>query len=433
MKRNYIFFKALAAFFLVNFTALDAQLTIITSGSLEPGGVSNNGVVAIQTSGGIAYKWDVNGGLVQIGAITAGSGAGRSGISYDGRKISSTMTNQATAMNEISLYDIPSSTWTNLGSLGSSSGGNTGSAWGISGNGNVVMGLGWISAGTAHAVKWQSGTMTDLGSIVAGRSSRANGASFDGSVIVGWQDDANGSRRGAKWVNGVESYITDNSGNLVGEASAASSDGNTIIGQGLPNPYVWNASTGLTYITHPNAGSFFRGGATGVSADGNTVIGYYRNFPGPPTTGEGFIWTPAGGRVELNAYAASLGINTLNVKMSLPTAISPDGKKIAGMGVNTSNNSLVVFYLDLTTYLSTQEGVRQNTDVSIYPNPVKDILYIKGTGKIEKAGIYNMVGQKIRSFDTVKDQLDVSFLPKGNYILEFSVRGKAQSLKFIKQ
>ncbi|UOU96801.1 T9SS type A sorting domain-containing protein [Chryseobacterium daecheongense] len=432
MKRNYNFFKALAAFFLVNSMALRAQLTIITSGGLEPGGVSNNGVVSIQTVGGTAYKWDVSGGLVQIGAITVGSGAGRSGISYDGKKISSTMTNQTTAMNEISLYDIPSSTWTNLGSLGSSSGSSTGSAWGISGNGNVVVGLGWISAGTAHAVKWQSGSMMDLGSIVSGRSSRANGANFDGSVIVGWQDEANGTRRGAKWVDGVESYITDNNGNLVGEASAVSADGNTIIGQAIPNPYVWNNTTGLTYITHPNAGSFFRGGATGVSSDGNTVIGYYRNFPGPTATGEGFIWTPTGGRVNLNTYATNLGINLQGVNLSLPLAISPDGRKIAGIGLDASNNVLT-FYLDVTAYLSTNESSSPNNGVSIYPNPVKDVLYIKGTGKIEKAEVYNMVGQKIRSFDTVKDQLDVSFLPKGNYILEFSVKGgKAQNLKFIK-
>lgn len=435
MKRNYTFLKVLAAVYLVfNSITTDAQLTIIASGGYEPGGITNSGVVAMNTPAGTYFKWTASGGMVQIGALSTGSFAGKTVMSHDGAKISAVMTNPGTGNTEMSLYNVSAGTWTNLGNIGSFSGTNASSTWGISGDGNVVVGLGWISAGTAHAVKWDStGGMVDLGSIVVGRSSRANATNGNGSVIVGWQDEANGTRRGAKWADGVETFILDNTGNMVGEASAVSADGNTIIGQAIPNPYVWNSTTGLTYITHPNAGSFFRGGATAVSADGNTVIGYYRNFPGPTATGEGFIWTPTGGRINLNAYATSLGINTLGVNMSLPLAISPDGKKIAGIGLDAAN-AVVTFYLDVTNYLSTNDNIKQNSSLSIYPNPVKDLLHIKGAEKIESAEIYNMVGQKIRAFDRVNDRIDVSFLVKGNYILELSVKGgKTQSLKFIKQ
>src|SRR5690606_37043817 len=99
--------------------------------------------------------------------------------------------------------------------------------------------------------------------------------------------------------------------------------------------------------------------------------------------------------------------NTLGVTMSLPLAISPDGKKIAGIGLDSSN-AIVTFYLDLTAYLSTNDEVRSNNTITIYPNPVKDILYIKGAGKIEKAEIYNMVGQKVRAFNTGEDNINVS-------------------------
>jgi Predicted integral membrane proteins containing uncharacterized repeats len=436
MKRNYRFLKTIAAaFFGISSIAVNAQLTIIANSSYETGGITNSGVVVMNTSGGTYHTWSQANGIAQIGALSGGSFSGKSTISNDGTRISAVMTNTTSGNTEIALYNVPTTTWTNLGSLGAASGNSASSTWGMSGDGNTIVGLGWISAGTAHAVKWTSaGGVVDLGSIVAGRSSRANAVNNDGSVIVGWQDEDSGGRRGAKWVDGVETFILDNTGNTVGEASGVSADGKTIIGQGIPNPYVWNEVSGLTDITHPNAGPFFRGGATAVSADGNTVIGYYRGFPAPPMSGEGFIWTPAGGRVNLNTYATTLGINTLGVTMSLPLAISPDGKKIAGIGVDSSN-AVVTFYLDLTAYLSTNEGIRQSNTVTIYPNPVKDILYIKGAGKIEKAEIYNMVGQKVRSFNSGEEKIDVSSLSKGNYILEYVVKGESasQSFKFIKQ
>lgn len=128
-------------------------------------------------------------------------------------------------------------------------------------DGNTIVGLGWLTAGSAHAVKWDAvNGVTDLGSIIAGRSSRANAVNTDGTVIVGWQDEDNGTRSGAKWVNGAESFITDGNGDNVGEAGGVSADGNTIIGAAMPNPYVWSATAGLVYITHPNSSAFFRGG-----------------------------------------------------------------------------------------------------------------------------------------------------------------------------
>ena len=228
-------------------------------------------------------------------------------------------------------------------------------------------------------------------------------------------------------------FITDNNGNNVGEAGGISADGNTIIGSANPNPYVWNTVSGLTYITHPNASFSFKGGATGISADGKKVIGYYRAFGAPPMSGEGFIWTSATGRINLNDYAASLGIATNGVTMGLPLAISQDGKKIAGSGTNASGQ-MIAFYLDTSEFLSVNDAVKEKSSIGIYPNPVADILYFKGTGKIENAEIYNMVGQRVKSFNAVEGQIDVSSLSKGDYILQYSVKGgKKETYKLIKK
>jgi uncharacterized membrane protein len=388
-------------------------------------------------SGGEIFKWDHVNGLVSIGTLSNGyPQSGRALISSDGTKIGSTMTNGATSFNEISTYNVAASTWANLGGLVPTGwDGSVSSTWGMTPDGNTIVGLGWLSGATAHAIKWTAqGGIADLGSMVTGRSSRANAVNADGSVIVGWQDENDGTRSGAKWVNGTESFITDNNGENVGEAGDVSADGNTIIGSGMPNPYVWNATSGLIYITHPNSSAFFRGGATGISANGGTVTGFFRPFPGPPMAGEGFIWTAATGRVNLNDYAAGLGIATNGVTMSLPLAMSQDGKKIAGVGIN-STSQIVAFYLDLTQYLAADEIIKNENKVSVYPNPVKDIIYITGKEKIEKAEIYNMVGQKVKTFSSVESQIDVSSLSKGNYVLQLLfVRGEvSQNFKFIKQ
>jgi hypothetical protein len=66
-------------------------------------------------------------------------------------------------------------------------------------------------------------------------------------------------------------------------------------------------------------------------------------------SGRRFIWTSETGRVNLNDYAVGLGIATNGVTMGLPLAISQDGKKIAGVGMNASNQ-MVAFYLDLTSF-----------------------------------------------------------------------------------
>ncbi|MEN5306582.1 T9SS type A sorting domain-containing protein [Chryseobacterium cucumeris] len=437
MKNFYkVSMKMLTACLFLKFGFAEAQLTVIGLGNYNVGAVSDNGVVSMHTSAGGIYKWNAAGGLVQIGSISNGyPAAGRTVVSNDGTKISSSITNAATGFNEISTYDVATSTWVNRGGLVPTGwDGSVSSTWGMTTNGSTIVGLGFLTAANAHAVKWDEvNGMVDLGSIVAARSSRANAINAAGTVIVGWQDEPTGTRSGAKWQDGVETFITDNNGNNVGEAGGISADGNTIIGSANPNPYVWNAASGLTYITHPNASFSFKGGATGISADGKKVIGYYRAFGAPPMSGEGFIWTSATGRINLNDYAASLGIATNGVTMGLPLAISQDGKKIAGSGTNASGQ-MIAFYLDTSQFLSVNDAVKEKNNMGVYPNPVTDILYFKGTGKIEKAEIYNMVGQKVKSLDTVEGQIDVSSLSKGDYILQYSMKGgKQETYKFIKK
>jgi len=303
-------------------------------GGITPTGVSADGsVVAASVFQGSFFVWTEAGGLVNIGGNAV---AGNASISDDGTKIGGTIVDPSTGLSEFARYVIADGVWTPLGGLGASCDNSMSSGWGMSGDGEMVVGLGWVANCRAHGVSWSASTgVVDLGSTVPDRSSRANAANFDGSVIVGWQDASTGFRQGAVWRNGVQSVIFTNTGGLISEASGVSADGTWIIGSGSSsngfNAWRYSDDTGFETIgTPPSFG--WRGASTAISADGSVIVGFYRPFPGPATFGQGFIWTEADGMINLNDFVASQGVNTEGVTLALPLGISADGRTIVGLG-----------------------------------------------------------------------------------------------------
>jgi len=301
-------------------------------------------VVGDVLSSGEYFEWTVSGGVVGIGGVTGGAGAGgQVSISDDGTRVGGTELNTGTGLFDISLYDRGTGVWTSLGNVGGSSGGSTGSGWGISGDGNHVVGLGWITAGSAHAVQWTDGTgLFDLGSTVAGQSSRANAVDQDGDVVVGWQDTNTGARQAAVWDNGVQTLLTAG-GSPLAEAGAVSADGQWVVGIGDigtgDQAWRWSQGTGTLALGDLGIGGLApRGFATDLTGDGSTIIGFDRGITPIPTDGEGWIWTQAGGLVSLDDMFAAQGIVATNgLRFSLPLAISADGTTIAGAGRTDSS------------------------------------------------------------------------------------------------
>jgi len=333
-------------------TSAHAQsLTLLGPNALYPSAASADGRVVVGTNTVEYWAWTPDGGLVSIGGAAPGNGiGGQAGVSDDGRFACGTSINPVSALAEASRFDFQTQSWTPLGGIGSSSGGEASSGWGISGDGTTVVGLGWISAGSAHAIRWQAATgMVSLGSTVTGRSTRANGCNTDGSVVVGWQDGSTGFRQGAIWRNGVQTLITWPGGAQLGEASACSSDGTVVVGNGVSSnsfqPWRWTAAGGAVSLGPPPTAGW-RGASVDVSADGRRVAAFYRPFPGPATFGQGFLWIEGEGFFNLNTYAASQGITVpAGVVLALPLGISADGYTIVGTA--RENNVAVGFVLDL--------------------------------------------------------------------------------------
>lgn len=76
------------------------------------------------------------------------------------------------------------------------------------------------------------------------------------------------------------------------------------------------------------------------------------------------------------------------------------------------------------------ESTKTNDQVSIYPNPVKDILYIKGGDFVNvQAEVYNPLGMLVKRVRIGENSVDVSDIPSGYYFLK--IKGLPAN-KFVK-
>ncbi|MBW8524047.1 T9SS type A sorting domain-containing protein [Chryseobacterium chendengshani] len=119
-------------------------------------------------------------------------------------------------------------------------------------------------------------------------------------------------------------------------------------------------------------------------------------------------------------------------------------KSTLTLGQSFNNTANIYFDYNFpivtNTYTTTVQNVLATSEVnnndqtsfSIYPNPVNNILSVKTETKIIKAEIYDATGRIVNSIGVKNNAIDVSSLPKGNYIVKFYTDDKAVTQKFIK-
>jgi len=71
------------------------------------------------------------------------------------------------------------------------------------------------------------------------------------------------------------------------------------------------------------------------------------------------------------------------------------------------------------------------TNISIYPNPTNDKLFIQGLSDATKVSIYNVLGKLVLS-QTISKEIDVNNLQSGIYIIKITDEQKEIVRKFIK-
>lgn len=422
MKKNYFI-----ALLLVMASQSNAQVYDVGTWA-QVTDLSNNGVAVGNAGGVVHFKWTIEDGPSVIGEIGGEDDyiAGNTTVSSDGKLISGTMTNPDTGNDELAVYDNSTSGWKFLG-------GKDTSSWGMSSNGETIVGMKFLSAAQAVPIAWsKTGEIKEYASSVSGRSARANSVNLDGSVIVGWQDALNGFRKGVYWKNGVQEYIKNSSGDLVGEAFAVTADGNTIVGFNEPEAYIYNVTT-KAYIEVAHEDPDYNTSIVGISDDGNVAVGYWKPWFATNTDGEGFIWFKDRGVVKIDDYVKEVGYDAKGFTFVLPTGISPNGEYIGGIGINWDEMELKGFVIKMPK-LSTTENDKIKEVTTISPNPIVDEMTIHAKGKINSVEVYNLAGQKVwKSDKLMNNKIDFNFLNKGIYIIKVSTDSSNESIKFIKK
>jgi len=335
-------------------------------GEFAPSSMSSDGRVIVGNDGTYeTNRWTADGGLVNLGRGTwaaLGRGAGAPQVSDDGTRVS------ATILSDDGQYVTPG-VWTEglgwdafmppLPADGGVIDQAYGSAWGISGDGQTVVGLYWRNTnvgGIAHAMRRVGNAIVeDLGS--GGGSSRANAANTDGSVIVGWDENPNfGNWWATVWEDGVRTVL--NTDDAFCEADAVNADG-TIIGGGTYDEVrhrfaatVWRKTESgwaeeILGALPGTADPFGFVTVNGITPDGSVMVGYNR-FSGP-SQATGFIWTPQGGMVDVDAFLAEHEVAVpSNLNILVLSCVSDNGRIMAGTALNNNNGRYVGFTITIT-------------------------------------------------------------------------------------
>ena len=284
--------------------------------------------IAVGTTGSNAFRWSPSTGLVDLGPITSGTEVY---VSADGNTIVADTT--VGGFQTASRW-AGGTSWTPITGLGGTSGTTDTISDGLSGDGSTFVGMGWISAGTAHGFSQTiAGGTVDLGSTVPTRSTRAKAVNADGSIIVGWQDSASGTRQGAMWIGGVQTLFT-YTGLACGEAQGINASGSFVVGKtifgGGNDGWQYQSSTGLVTLMPNLAGeaASLRASPNDVTDDGTIAVG---TNGGNILGSKALIWINGVPQNYLT-YLTTLGVTGVSGYSSLgiATAISGDGKAVVG-------------------------------------------------------------------------------------------------------
>ncbi len=168
-------------------------------------------------------------------------------------------------------------------------------AYGVSADGNVV--VGWSYGGDGddrRAFRWAQGTgMVDLGALPGGNESWAYDVSEDGTWIVGWAHNESGRRNAVRWYWSLPPPLIELLPAPTTESVAygVSADGRVAVGmrldRGIRRALCWEQTNAGWNVHHLGTLGGSESEALGISPDGRIVVGWAHN---PSNQRHAFIW-----------------------------------------------------------------------------------------------------------------------------------------------
>lgn len=217
--------------------------------------------------------------------------------------------------------------------LGTLPGANVSSATAVSADGSTVVGVSAFQSPTtsgSEAFRWTAGDgMVGLGDLPGGDfSSAAYGVSGDGAVVVGSSRPGPGLQEAVYWTasSGMVGLGYLPGGGTDSVATAVSEDGSTIVGQSNSSAgreaYLWTSSGGMVGLGGL-PGQPVDSIAYGVSADGSTVVGaVFTTALTEDGSDVAFVWTQSAGMLDLGVLPGGYE--------SEARAVTPDGSIVVG-------------------------------------------------------------------------------------------------------
>ncbi len=336
-------------------------ITFVPLGSLDVGafestvsGLSWDGLVAVGTSTsqnstprGEGFLWDPGTGIQGLGSLPGGAFQSQANAihktasgSWIGGGASSTLTGSDM---EAAIYFTGSGSWEARGSL---DGGSPRSMiYALDASGEIEAGSSSSpeSGGTQQQAAVRNESAWEALETPPNAVPRGDAYGVDalGTVIVGRTATASSGsnkREAARWsAGGVEILRFPGGGAAEGQARAIDPSGEFIVGQArnsqnLLEAFAWSQGE-MAGLGDLDGGSF-ESEARAVATDGNVVVGRGTTAAGP----RAFIWKPEEGIRSLREVFEELSGTDLGTwKLEEATAISRDGRVVAGNGRNPDN------------------------------------------------------------------------------------------------
>ncbi|MBW7847678.1 MAG: choice-of-anchor J domain-containing protein [Bacteroidales bacterium] len=390
-----------------------------------PYDISENGkFVAISGFGEGGSLWSKETGLHNI------SGTEPSAISVSETGIiAGDDVNPAYGATMAGTWNYQTDEWTFLGvnpAVGTPSGSDYNYCWGMTADGQTIVGMQYFPNYTYKAFKWtQAGGYEMIGNIIP-ESNRPNGISNDGSVVFGWADLANASRSPVIW---FDSQLIKISPNDYGEASAASSDGQFVTGTSGSKGFLWSKQDGSTifFDNSLNAGGI---NPVAVMGDG-TIFGFtVEGWPPFPDARRAFVRLTDGEMMTFNDYAITRGMFEADEWLFFSiNGVTPDGNKFIGAGINP-NGEPVSFLIDFAAEIPTivvaplaldfalWEGQTQTKNITIQNTGTGNLEYNTVIHYLEAAANAGYIAKPAAPYQPIEG------FHKG--IAGFTVKGKIQ-------